>query len=182
MKNYFILLLLLALTSCSSFERMKYRHLNKVPATPQTFLVPEKLAHDIPEIRVAVESVIPESKYTAILTNDSVEKILQEVPPSCDSGVYKESGHIESVPSESETSKLQTPIRRDWSLLIGLLLLICGIWLLAFCITVLPFSGISIVWIIVMEIFFLYLAWRCIGTGTMYFLTRFRRKRKYGEK
>lgn len=182
MKNYFILLMLLALTSCSSFERMKYRHLDKVPATPQAFAVSEINTHTASENKIVEVQAAPQSECDAVFTTESVEEKISEIPSSCDPGDYMESGHIESVPSAIENSEWQTPLRRDWSLLIGLLLLICGIWLLAFCITVLPFSGISIVWIVVMEIFFLYLAWRCIGTGTTYFITRFRRRRKYGEK
>jgi hypothetical protein len=73
-------------------------------------------------------------------------------------------------------------VRHDWSAFIGLLLLLGGITLLLLCILVIPYAGLPVVATILLELFLLYFVWRAIGTGATFLITRYRRKRNFGEK
>jgi hypothetical protein len=182
MKNNIILLLLLALTSCSSFERMKYRHIDKVPATPQTFTTSERLRacqEDHPLVPDTVGTQVQNAPEKQI---DSCGIVPGNFTEQCPGEIVSPAHQNPITPTAYSTAGITPPIKRDWSLLIGALSLLCGILLLLMCIFVLPYAGIPLVGTIILELLFLYFVWRCIGTGMIYFITRFRKKRDFSEK
>jgi hypothetical protein len=181
MKNWFILLLLLALSSCSSFERMKYGHVNKVPATPQQ-LSPVQKREKISQ----VTSAAPQS-VSVQPANDSLFGLDSAI--AADSENLKFGSHQIEVITPSQVSsnvifkklKNRAPIKRDWTLVIGLLFMIGGLLALSLCIFYYPFAGLNFLWVIAFEILTLFAAWKLLGTGITYFITRFRGDKAYKE-
>ncbi len=176
MKNYFILLPLLALTSCSSFERMKYRHVDKVPATPQQFSTAEREYKSFEKKLIRVDSVpLPVQETTQIVIDTFVVSDVDVLAPIGHEMSTPMQDHL-AVPVLKTNETYIQPVRHDWSAFIGLMLLMGGFALLLFCIVVIPYAGFPIVATILLELLLLYFVWRSIGTGTRYLLTRYRRR------
>ena len=178
-KSAFILLVFL-IASCNSFNRMKYRHLNKVPATPPVFSVQERLAESALTNEI---NCIPENEVTGLSSAISGEAdaiglpVAKNILPA-----PTDSCAIESARTKLTVKKsFSFPLKRDWSLLIGTLFVCGGLLALYFCAFVFPFSGINLLLIIFFELFLLYAAWRLITTGVAYFRARFSRNHNYKE-
>lgn len=176
-------LLIFALTSCSTFDRMKYGHINKVPASPQQFIgsVIQTSCHKEFAPGTVADTLIDTvvSAHAPLNVDpEIVASVLYSVPEIIPSPVMEKDV---SVSTDDNTENVQQPIPRDWSLLIGILLIVGGLLALSLCIFYFPFSGISWMWIVAFEMMSLYAAWRLLGTGIMYFVARLRRNKTYKE-
>lgn len=183
MKKFRFVLLLLTLTSCSSFDRMKYRHLHKVPATPQQFGSSDKTTEPLPANQFSELKNSDSSAGEIRMQRDSATNVTQQEVNIVFGLSESEDSVVVSVsPAERHELNLKTPIRRDWSLVIGLLFLAGGLVALLLCIFYYPFAGLNFLWTVIFELFTLYAAWRLLGSGIVYFVTRFRSKRNFSER
>jgi hypothetical protein len=175
------ILLIIALTSCSTFNRMKYRHLQKVPATAQSFTLTEKPKAEHSDTAGAAEVTVQAEQEMQFEVYDSTVAAHVECSEAT-AAVLTLSNRAATVQQPvSEKKAVRTVlIKRDWSLLVGLLLIGGGMMALVMCFY-LPFSGMSFLLMLALEIFFLYFAWRAISTGVGYFVTRFRSRKNYRE-
>jgi hypothetical protein len=160
---------------------MKYRHLHKVDAVPQQFVA--STSHSIQpsqELPITGREIFPETVVTdeVAVATDSVAPMNSSLPETTEPVQMKS---VEKVIPLVNPNSENSPLKRDWSLLIGLFFIGGGLLALYLCAFVFPWSGINFLLIIFFDLFLLYAAWRLISTGVAYFRARFGAKRNYKE-
>lgn len=180
MKGLCIIFTLILLSSCSSFEMMKYRHIKKVPATPLQFSagVPKTT-----EVAVCENSIVVNETVLAtaeVKSGDTLQFVKPEnsVAPQvvsvvADSADQKPEQVIAAVPV--------LPVRKDYSLLIAAMMILAGIILLVFGIMTVPYFNVFLVLRLAIGALYLFAAWRLIKMGTIIFISRFRNNKAYKE-
>ncbi len=180
MKGLSIIFTLILLSSCSSFEMMRYRHIKKVPATPQQF------SSGNPK-----NSVGPEFENSEIIEEPVVAAT--EVNAS-DTIQYSATGHSRTIvqtgiPGDTMQAKTKIareivpvlPVRKDRSLLIAVLMILAGIGLIVLGIFLISLFQANPVMQVLIALLSLFAAWKLISFGTKIFIARFRKDRTYKE-
>lgn len=179
------ILLIFTLASCSTFSRMKYRHIHKVPATPAEYAAPA--FSDVNETvsgmsagadtQVVVAAVIDvetpiksDEGDSSLATEDSVQKIV---------AVHTS----QKLSAELQLRlKLKPDLPPDLQLFFGILFIITALLVLLTCIFTLPYLGWSWFWIVLLEVIMLYAAWRLINKAIAFFGARFGKDASYKER
>lgn len=177
MRTVTLLLVVIVLSSCDSFYHLRYRHLKKVPALPVVFAVPDRscMVPDVPADFVEQSSQRDTSTFTP-KPDSTAQTQINVLPVPLTEG--KRSHEIKPAEQEPlQQASHHIPARRDFSLAIGVLLIALGIFLLVMAIFVVPFSGMAVVPMILLEMLFGYMIWRSLGTGITYVISRFRKRK-----
>lgn len=180
MKELCIIFTLILLSSCSSFEMMRYRHIKKVPATPPQFSAG---IQGRTEADASVNSVVgPETVQTTaeVISRDTLPMVTAEnsaapvqVFLAVDSADMKTEQVIRDVPV--------LPVRKDYSLFIAAMMILAGIILIIFGILTVPYFNIFLLLRLVIGALYLFAAWRLIKNGVIIFISRFRNDKRYKE-
>lgn len=176
-----ILLLFIICSSCSSFDRMHYRHVRKVPA------------HFTPFITDPIDSTLSKVHETPIVMPAADSGSIVSVDTIIESDIVLEHGAIGEVPRlKSEESVQQkdhsheisdspaTTQRRDRSVLVALVFIFIGIILLLYCIFVIPYVNMLLL-VLVLEVLVGITAFKLIAKGFSIIRSRIRKPKTYKE-
>jgi hypothetical protein len=187
MKNFFILSLIVVLTSCSRFTSPHYRNIKLVPAHGCTYSVTINSEASLQNIR----SVVPNADSAVHCSVDTCNE-LQEVPVTVkgdSSLVSLASSQIESeseyvVPMRipvAECSPYRVEMRNDWSVLIAVLFIFGGLCLLIWAVAILFLVPVVFWMRLLIGITLLPLAFRMIFRGVGILIMRTRQPKDYKE-
>lgn len=177
------LFFILLLSSCSSFERMQYRHVRKVPASP---VVVEQRGNVLKETASAADTVIslvPVTRSevfpqpTASLVDTSRSIVLPAQPDT----TRTLTRIMETAKTHPVLRHVQPAPRRDLSLLVALILIFAGLTFIGYCVFLIPTLNILLGFRLILEAMFLIAAWKCLKYGIGMFVARFRTPRTYKE-
>jgi len=182
MKAFCFILVVTLLASCSSFERMKYRHVQKVPAVPLQFSGSVPVTHEplrkevgrSPENQMAVTEPEQISPVDSSADHETVSIRASPIERT----VLSPGQVVSTVPAKNICASYP---RKDWSVLMALVMIFAGIFLVLFGIVAILNWNIVLVLRIAFGLLFLYAAWKLISYGTMIFIARWRSDKNYRE-
>ncbi len=170
-------------TSCATFQHMHYRHVKKVPASfvplnknqNKSFTSIIDSAQDDSTPEFSEDEMISAMPNTEVLPR---EFALEASVSNCIvlPGTIKNSEIINKDSADSPQPK-----RRDWSLLIALLLIAAGIILIGYMIILLSAPQIMLLGRILLSMFIAAAAIKMLVMGVSIFVNRFRTRKTYKE-
>lgn len=182
MKTATVILFMVCSLSCTSFDRLHYRHIRKVPASPALIEAnAEVRAEEDFRVQEAVnspDSVIPLLKTETSLPVVAHDTIIRQTDEAL---VLMDSVTRMQMPLPVSAADPANGKRADLSLAVALVMITGGLLLLAFAVLVLPFTPIPLIAKIIFGLILGFAAARFIITGTAIFVNRFRTSGKYRE-
>lgn len=185
-KGVVFILLMLTFASCSTFSRMKYGHIRKVPATPveysAAYASTTEQQEQIDSVHTAgiVATPFTDSVQRATVIADSVVETVTEDPI----GLVSESDLLTSCKPQTELplrQRLHTFLPPDLQLFFAIVFIFLALIALLMCIFVIPYMAGGWVWILLAEIIMLYSAWKLIITAIAFLRGQFGKAKSYEE-
>lgn len=183
-KGVVFILLMLTFASCSTFSRMKYGHIRKVPATPVEYSAAyaEVEQHEskssVDTAEITATPIVDSNTQT--VTADSVvatvtEDQVTQVPTS--------NLRTDCQPQTERRLRLrlQTSLPPDLQLFFAIVFIFLALLALLMCIFVIPYMAGGWVWILLAEIIMLYSAWKLIITAIAFLRGQFGKAKSYEE-
>lgn len=172
-----ILILLVACTSCSSFNKLHYRHLKKVPAQPQNYVLnlKEEFHSELP--------AIPAEENKESTWHETTDTLLTvfEIPGAIDHDATHEESVVREINYPPVAIIPPVSARRDWSVGIALLMILAGILIILYCIFILPYFNIFLILILALELLCGFAALKLIAKGVSIIRNRVRKPKSYKE-
>lgn len=184
-KGVVFILLMLTFASCSTFSRMKYGHIRKVPATPVEYSVADASIHqqeqsDSVHTAGIVATPFTDSVQRATVIADSVVETVTEDPIA----LVSESDFLTSCKPQTELPlrpRLHSFLPPDLQLFFAIVFIFLALIALLMCIFVIPYMAGGWVWILLAEIIMLYSAWKLIITAIAFLRGQFGKAKSYEE-
>lgn len=177
-----ILILIVSFSSCSSFDRMQYRHLRKVPASPISFTSEHKIGDG--EVK----------KYSAMneVVNDTSREVMAEVQTTNIDSIITDTLLVKAKKLQSDSVQFtrknsaksytkRSVLRKDWSVLMAVIMIFAGILLIFYCIFVLPAFNILLLFIIALEVLFAFAAVKLFVRGVSIIRNHYRQSDSHKE-
>lgn len=177
-----ILLLIIICSSCSSFDRMHYRHVKKVsahivPFFSDSIVSPLNGPTATPILCPAVDSGSVVCTDSSIESNASAATIVDGIAPLKKTEEAIQNKKVGQGKSDSPCAVQ----RRDRSVIIALIFIFGGILLLLYCVFVIPYFNIFLLLILVLELLVGITAFKLIAKGFSIIRSRVRKPKSYKE-
>lgn len=178
-----ILFLLTVCVSCNSFQHMQYRKLKKVPADIFFVATVNRIVDNPGKTSVIQDSLVIDSSVVSQQQVDSAghEEILTTENSEGASVTMTPSADVNEQPVIQAQSTGGADLHRDWSWLIAILMILGGLYLIAYIIFSIPGINIYLILQIVLSLFLLYAALKLIVTGIAILRNRVRQPKTYKE-
>lgn len=160
---------------------MRYRHIKKVPATPQQFSVRDQKN---PEAPIANSDVVVEPDDIVATVEANSADTIQSVAVEEVASLVQAEIPCDTVQVKAKTSSeivASFPVRKDRSLFIAVLMILAGIVLIFLGIFLISLFQANLVVQVLIALLCLLAVWKLLSFGTKIFIARFRTDKTYKE-